>query len=333
MMHKGKVSLILLLLLTNANIWLNKASGQGIEGEIIFDTSFWAPVAYLSIIPDFSQMNTMSYETIVERADIDAGGRYSFNSEILPEGDHLYRIHFSRKDDPPASLIIGGRDENHFFFISDKGCNIKINSRGGDNLINNLSIEGYAPNKSLLEINGIADYLDTLDYYGTNLNRDFIKVAVKEKLMEYADTCNNPLVSLYALYQIDFEKDYIQNKDFYDNYLKKWKKEDSGYFRVFMSRFPEKSSGGGLIPLIAIIVILVLPFLIYNYRKRNKKDESPIKLLSIQERRVFSMIQQGFSNKEISDELGISLSTVKTHVNNIYSKLKIGSRKEAIDFR
>jgi DNA-binding CsgD family transcriptional regulator len=316
-----------------ASLSYTTVGAQGIEGRIGIDTSLWAPVAYLSIIPDFTQMNTMSYENIIERVDIDDEGRYSFNPDIIPDGDHLYRVHFARKEDPPASLIIGGSEENHFFLIARKGAGIDIQSDRGVNLINNLSINGYAPNMSLTEVCRIADYLDTLDYYGTNLNRDFIKVAVKEKLLDYADTCNNPLVSLYALYQVDFEKDYLQNRDFYDDYLKKWKKEDSEYFRVFRSKFPEESKGGGLISLIAIVVIVVLPFLIYYYRKKNKKEESPITLLSIQERRVFSMIQQGFSNKEISDELGISLSTVKTHVNNIYSKLKISSRKEAIDFR
>jgi FixJ family two-component response regulator len=34
------------------------------------------------------------------------------------------------------------------------------------------------------------------------------------------------------------------------------------------------------------------------------------------------MIQSGKSNKEISNELNIEISTVKSHVNNLYSKLE-----------
>ena len=95
----------------------------------------------------------------------------------------------------------------------------------------------------------------------------------------------------------------------------------------------EESQAGGLFSLAAILVIIILPVLIYYFRRKNKKGESSISLLSVQERRVFSMLQQGFSNKEISDELGISLSTVKTHVNNIFSKLKISSRRQVMDFK
>jgi DNA-binding NarL/FixJ family response regulator len=39
----------------------------------------------------------------------------------------------------------------------------------------------------------------------------------------------------------------------------------------------------------------------------------------------------GKSNKEISDELNIGLSTVKSHVNRIYSKLEIKSRKDILN--
>jgi len=50
--------------------------------------------------------------------------------------------------------------------------------------------------------------------------------------------------------------------------------------------------------------------------------------LSIQERRVFQLVSEGKSNKEISAELNIGLSTVKSHVHSIYGKLGIKSRKE-----
>ncbi|MGB7394497.1 MAG: LuxR C-terminal-related transcriptional regulator, partial [Pricia sp.] len=38
----------------------------------------------------------------------------------------------------------------------------------------------------------------------------------------------------------------------------------------------------------------------------------------------------GKSNKEIAGELFISISTVKTHITNIYGKLKVSSRKELL---
>ena len=48
-----------------------------------------------------------------------------------------------------------------------------------------------------------------------------------------------------------------------------------------------------------------------------------MKNLSVQERKIYTLLKEGKSNKEISEELNIGLSTVKSHASNIYSKLKI----------
>ena len=96
-----------------------------IEGEIFID-SIWRPVVYLSIIADFDDMNSMSNEMIIEKADINPSGKFILNTEFLPEGDNLCRIHIAKKNDPHASLIIGGKDENHFFLIVNKQFSIRI---------------------------------------------------------------------------------------------------------------------------------------------------------------------------------------------------------------
>jgi DNA-binding CsgD family transcriptional regulator len=54
-------------------------------------------------------------------------------------------------------------------------------------------------------------------------------------------------------------------------------------------------------------------------------------LLSEREKQVLDFIVLGKSNKEIADLLYIALSTVKTHINNIYKILEVQSRREAID--
>jgi len=52
--------------------------------------------------------------------------------------------------------------------------------------------------------------------------------------------------------------------------------------------------------------------------------------LTSQEVKILQFIQQGKSNKEIAAELFIELSTVKSHINKLYAKLKVKSRKEAV---
>lgn len=51
--------------------------------------------------------------------------------------------------------------------------------------------------------------------------------------------------------------------------------------------------------------------------------------LTAREREVLLLIAQGKSNKEIADELFITLKTVKTHVSNILSKLQVEDRTQA----
>lgn len=52
--------------------------------------------------------------------------------------------------------------------------------------------------------------------------------------------------------------------------------------------------------------------------------------LKAREIEVLKLIQEGASNSEISEELFISINTVKTHILNIYAKLDVHSRTKAV---
>ena len=51
--------------------------------------------------------------------------------------------------------------------------------------------------------------------------------------------------------------------------------------------------------------------------------------LTERERDVLILIANGYSNKEIADELVISERTVRTHVSSILRKLRLSSRTQA----
>ncbi len=55
-------------------------------------------------------------------------------------------------------------------------------------------------------------------------------------------------------------------------------------------------------------------------------------LLSPQEQRLLPLVAQGFTNKEIADQLHLSEKTVKNYLANIYSKLQIGRRSQVAAF-
>lgn len=51
--------------------------------------------------------------------------------------------------------------------------------------------------------------------------------------------------------------------------------------------------------------------------------------LSRRESQVLALVASGYSNQEIADELGIAHNTVKNHLRNILSKLKVKNRAQA----
>jgi len=57
---------------------------------------------------------------------------------------------------------------------------------------------------------------------------------------------------------------------------------------------------------------------------------SLIEPLSSRELEVLSLIDDGLTNREIADKLTVAISTVKTHINNIYGKLGVQTRVQAI---
>jgi NarL family two-component system response regulator LiaR len=53
--------------------------------------------------------------------------------------------------------------------------------------------------------------------------------------------------------------------------------------------------------------------------------------LSKRELEVLSLLAQGLSNQEIAEKLFVSLSTVKTHIQNLFEKLDVKRRTQAIE--
>jgi DNA-binding NarL/FixJ family response regulator len=55
--------------------------------------------------------------------------------------------------------------------------------------------------------------------------------------------------------------------------------------------------------------------------------------LTLREVYVLQLMSVGLSNKEIAQHLNIALRTVKNHVHNIFGKLQVHYREDAINFR
>lgn len=70
-----------------------------------------------------------------------------------------------------------------------------------------------------------------------------------------------------------------------------------------------------------------------NSVKNFSPNTSLINQLEISKREleILILMAQGYSNQEIAEKIFVSLSTVKTHIQNIFSKLDVKRRTQAIE--
>jgi len=70
--------------------------------------------------------------------------------------------------------------------------------------------------------------------------------------------------------------------------------------------------------------------MVVSHFHQQKKPASEVDSLTPRERDVLDHLAKGLLYKEVAETLGISLSTVNTHIEAIYRKLQVQTRTEAI---
>ncbi|MBR1775552.1 response regulator transcription factor [bacterium] len=65
-------------------------------------------------------------------------------------------------------------------------------------------------------------------------------------------------------------------------------------------------------------------------RKENENEENLLDALTQREEEVLELLTQGITYKGVANKLFISETTVKTHVNNIFQKLQVNDRTQAV---
>lgn len=85
----------------------------------------------------------------------------------------------------------------------------------------------------------------------------------------------------------------------------------------------DAASGGS--PLNSLIARKIVQH--FHHQPSRPGAEQP---LSAREREVLELLSKGLPYKEIADMLGVGIETVRKHCHNIYEKLQVSSRTEAV---
>ncbi len=251
-------------------------------------------------------MFTASNALLIAQADIDSNGNFRI---IFPAGsvEKLYRLHFIKNGDPVSTLIIGSKDANHVFFVAAENDKLMYVQ---ENIIEQSNIGG---NRATGELNLLLHIV-----HSDSISHD----SLKNKLIEIART-SSELVSLLSIYN-EFGLNRKQ-KETIRGIVKNFNHENAYGGRIF-EEYASQVTNPWMwsLPVLVFFITLIIAWRIYKKRYRSKIQQR----LSQREIKIARMILDGKSNKEIAMELNIELSTVKTHINNTYSKLKINTRKE-----
>jgi DNA-binding NarL/FixJ family response regulator len=87
------------------------------------------------------------------------------------------------------------------------------------------------------------------------------------------------------------------------------------------------------VPLVSSVITQKMASILYpqiGARKFSIPQDSALLTLTDRENEVLRLVARGYSNKAVAKELGITVSTVKTHLRHIYNKLAVEDRAQVI---
>jgi len=262
---------------------------------------------------------------------IDENGFFEFKRKQIANKNTIYRLYVNRfekalKDTLKVEqlFLLSNQDSIHF-----KKSKVPFTSYTNTNLAD----------KEWQKLRKYERQLRKGDFK----REDSLSEAYLSNMRLYAkDSLQILMVKLIGIKQLDnkdlLEKDIAKNPDYYVALLSELKESDierSEYLFLenklaFLTTevVENKYAASRLVNILLGLVIVGLIFFVFRFR--NKQNQVATSNLSKQEKNIQGLILQGKSNKEIANELFISLSTVKTHITNIYSKLQVANRQELL---
>jgi DNA-binding CsgD family transcriptional regulator len=305
------------------------------------------------MIENYRKSSRVYADQILMETQADDKGYFIFEGDNLSEQNNMYRIHTDDCNDNAAR-------GSHFFRDCSSSRSVLFIAKKGDTILfpllqNKQAFCDIASNNAasglLLAIDGLKEEM-VLDFIGHNSDAS-VSLNLKkwfQRLQEYSEGVHEPIVELYVY---DFLSD--RKNETYSYFLKDLKKNE--YYlalenrliatypnRNFTLQYIQERNAEASIqtPTLTVSKASQLSYFWYAgglflmcltgyyglQLKKRKVEKKALQHLTPQELTILSAIKKDKTNKEIATELFISLSTVKTHINNIYKKLKVNARAD-----
>ena len=307
---------------------------------------------YLSLVEDYRKSSRVYLDQIVQKSVVDSLGHFSFEGDNLNNDNRIYRIHLDGCSDNTGGNHFLGQCNNskNVLFIASNKDTVQFPTSFEDQSL--CTISSTNPKSGLLlEIEALKNHM-AYDFagYPSEANKKLNLGKWFNTLHSFGQETQEPLAELYIY---DFLSDkrnetfrfYLEDlteNDYYENlsqrltntypeaaFTQQYQAEITTDKELASFNRPQSSKWNRII--IALLVVSILGNVLFFLGKRKRNSTSRLlEKLTPQEQKIVNLMLDNKSNKEMASELFVSVSTIKTHINNLYKKLGVSSREEMV---
>ncbi len=331
----------------------NVASAQYYFNGYI-DIERWQGEVYLSVIDDYRTIDGIIDEQIISKVSTDKSGFFEIKGDQLNGEQKIYKLHV----DNCASFNQSG---NHFDGHCEDSKDILFIAKNTDTIAFPLSfdaqmfcdiISNNPKTAAFIKIDSLKEEMKySYSEFRSKASRELNNKKWFKTLQSFGETLNEPLAELY-IYEFlsnrshqfhDYYLEDLRTNTYYNNLLERLRINypNATYTKQYEAELtsdqlianpPKEHSDFNWTLFLILTLILSLLLNIWLFvsarRHKTKQHTSAKELLTKQEQNVLDLLLADNSNKAIAETLFVSVSTVKTHVNNVYRKLNVNSRDE-----
>lgn len=305
---------------------------------------------YLSVLR-FDEESFLYEKQIITHTTTDSSGYFEIKGNLLPEQDQFFRVYSNISENSLDFIKAPDKRNYHNFIFSNKDTIFFPKNKASIWFANAKNT-----NKTDKELQKMIRFENEIrGEFNNTQNKEVIEKAKSIFLEKYKKYCNDsitsPLVRLLGYTRMKnvvgkLEDDYNKSPEFYNNLLSKLKDEygNTSYFTQFREEIAtlnhkklenkyhfQKNLNYLFLFLISILILSLIKVIKSNKLLKKQIRHKSLKKLTTQEQKITDLILKGKTNKEIASSLFISLSTVKTHLTSIYTKLNVLNRQQVID--